>query len=62
MAGKVYAKQVVDLNSATTVEGSDINIEVKDGNVILDGNSTVTKTDIKTSNGVIHVIDTVLMP
>lgn len=62
VAGKVYAKQVVDLNSATTVEGSDINIEVKDGNVILDGNSTVTKTDIKTSNGVIHVIDTVLMP
>jgi uncharacterized surface protein with fasciclin (FAS1) repeats len=62
VAGKVYAKQVVDLSSATTVEGSDIAIEVKDGKVVLDGNSTVTKTDIKASNGVIHVIDTVLMP
>ena len=62
VAGKVYAKQVVDLNSATTVEGSDIAIEVNDGKVVLDSNSTVTKTDIKTSNGVIHVIDTVLMP
>ena len=62
VAGKVYAKQVVDLSSATTVEGSDIAIEVKDGKVVLDGNSTVTKTDIKASNGVVHVIDTVLMP
>ncbi len=62
VAGKVYAKQVVDLSSATTVEGSDIAIEVKDGKVVLDGKSTVTKTDIKTSNGVIHVIDQVLMP
>lgn len=62
VAGKVYAKQVVDLSSATTVEGSDIAIAVKDGKVVLDDNSTVTKTDIKTSNGVIHVIDSVLMP
>lgn len=62
VAGKVYAKQVVDLSSATTVEGSDIAIEVKDGKVVLDANSTVTKTDVKASNGVIHVIDTVLMP
>lgn len=62
VSGKVYAKQVVDLDSATTVEGSDISIVVKDGNVILNGNSTVTKTDIKTSNGIIHVIDQVLMP
>ena len=62
VAGKVYAKQVVDLSSATTVEGSDIAIAVKDGKVVLDDNSTVTKTDIKASNGVIHVIDSVLMP
>lgn len=62
VVGKVYAKDVVELSSATTVEGSDIAIEVKDGQVILDGNSTVTKTDIKASNGVIHVIDQVLMP
>jgi len=62
VSGKVYAKQVVDLNSATTIEGSDIAIEVKQGHVILNGNTTVTKTDIKTSNGVIHVIDQVLMP
>lgn len=62
IVGKVYANQVVELSSATTVEGSDIAIEVKNGQVVLDSNSTVTKTDIKTSNGVIHVIDQVLMP
>ncbi|MFV0543725.1 MAG: fasciclin domain-containing protein [Marinicella pacifica] len=62
VSGKVYAKDVVELSSATTVEGSDIAIEVKDGQVIIDGNSTVIKTDIKASNGVIHVIDQVLMP
>lgn len=62
IVGKVYANQVVELSSATTVEGSDIAIEVKNGQVVLDSNSTVTKTDIKTSNGVIHIIDQVLMP
>ena len=62
VSGKVKAKDVVTLSSATTVQGDDVAIMVKDGSVILNGNSTVIKTDIKTSNGVIHVIDTVIMP
>jgi uncharacterized surface protein with fasciclin (FAS1) repeats len=62
VAGKVEAKDVVGLSSATTVQGSDISIMVKDGGVILNNNSNVVKTDISTSNGVIHVIDTVIMP
>ena len=62
VAGKVEAKDVVGLSNATTVQGSDVSIMVKDGSVILNSNSTVVKTDIGTSNGVIHVIDTVLLP
>ena len=62
VSGKVKAKDVVTLSSATTVQGDDVSIMVKDGSVILNGNSTVIKTDIKTSNGVIHEIDTVIMP
>ncbi len=62
VSGKVKAKDVVKLSSATTVQGGDVDIMVKDGSVVLNGNSTVVNTDIKTSNGVIHVIDTVIMP
>ena len=59
--GKVMADEVVTLKSATTAEGSDIIIALADGNVMID-NATVTATDIETSNGVIHVIDTVILP
>jgi uncharacterized surface protein with fasciclin (FAS1) repeats len=45
----------------STVEGSDAELAVSDGSVTYAG-ATVTKTDIKASNGVIHVIDTVVMP
>lgn len=62
VAGKVMAADVVNLESAKTVQGSDIKIEVKDGSVILNGDSKVVTTDIETSNGVIHVIDTVILP
>lgn len=58
--GKVMAADVVKLKSAKTVEGQSIVIDTSKG-VKVDG-ATVTKTDIVTSNGVIHVIDTVLMP
>jgi transforming growth factor-beta-induced protein len=61
VAGKVTAADVVKLRSAKTVQGQEIKIKAKDGQVMLDG-SNVVKTDITTSNGVIHVIDTVLMP
>ena len=59
--GKVMAKDVVKLNKATTVEGSDVAIAVSGGTVTVD-NAKVIKTDINSSNGVIHVIDTVILP
>lgn len=62
VAGKVMAADVVKLDSAKTVQGSDIQIEVKDGSVMLNGASNVVTTDIETSNGVIHVIDAVILP
>lgn len=61
VAGKVYAADVVKLQAATTVNGSDVAIEVNDGGVRID-NANVIKTDIGASNGVIHVIDTVILP
>jgi len=59
--GKVKAKQVTKLSGATTLNGQRVDIAVSEGAVTID-NATVTQTDIKCSNGVIHVIDTVLMP
>lgn len=60
VAGKVMAADVVTLDSATTVQGSDVAITA--GDTVKVNDATVTQTDIETSNGVIHVIDTVLMP
>ena len=62
VSGKVKAKDVVNLTEATTVQGSNVDIMVKDGGVVLNGSSNVITTDIGTSNGVIHVIDTVILP
>jgi uncharacterized surface protein with fasciclin (FAS1) repeats len=59
--GKVMAADVVKLKSAKTVQGQSVKIKAKNGKVMID-KSSVVKTDIETSNGVIHVIDTVLMP
>jgi uncharacterized surface protein with fasciclin (FAS1) repeats len=61
VAGKVMAADVVKLTSAKTVQGQAVSIEVKDGKVYVDGAQVVT-TDIKASNGVIHVIDAVILP
>ena len=58
--GKVMAAQVVNLTSAKTVNGQAITISTGDG-VKVDG-AKVLKTDIETSNGVIHVIDSVILP
>jgi len=60
--GKVMAADVVNLTSATTLQGSDISIKVEDGKVYLNDNVQVILTDIEASNGVIHVIDAVLLP
>jgi len=59
--GKVTAAQVVGLTSATTAQGSDVAIKVADGSVMIN-DALITATDIETSNGVIHVIDTVILP
>jgi len=59
--GRVLASDVVTLSDAQTLNGQQIDIVVKDGNVMID-NARVVKTDIETSNGVIHVIDTVILP
>lgn len=61
VAGEVTAEQVVTLDSATTVNGQDVAISV-DGEQVMINDATVTTADIKTSNGVIHVIDTVILP
>ena len=61
VAGRVMAKDVVKLHEAKTVDGQDVKIMVEGGNVMVD-NANVTKTDIQCTNGVIHVIDTVLIP
>jgi uncharacterized surface protein with fasciclin (FAS1) repeats len=60
---KAMAADVVKLDgqSVKTVEGKSAKVEVKDGHVMING-AKVIKTDIECSNGVIHVIDTVLLP
>ncbi len=55
------AADVMKIKSAKTVQGQNVKVKVKKGKVMID-KSTVVKADIMTSNGVIHVIDTVLMP
>ena len=59
--GKVTAAQVTKLKSAKTVQGSEAKVAVNGGKVMID-NANVVKTDIMASNGVIHVIDAVLVP
>ena len=61
VAGKVTAAQVTKLKSAKTVQGSEVKIEASGGKVKID-NANVVKADVMASNGVIHVIDTVIMP
>lgn len=59
--GKVMAADVVKLKAAKTVQGKSAKITVKGDKVMVDG-ANVVKTDIMTSNGVIHVIDAVILP
>ena len=59
--GKVMAKDVVNLSSAKTVNDQSVTIKTSGKNVMVD-NANVVKTDIMCSNGIIHVIDTVIMP
>ena len=59
--GAVTAEQVVGITSAETVQGDTIDISVVDGQVKID-EATVVTADVMADNGVIHVIDTVIMP
>lgn len=61
VSGKVLAADVVGLDSATTLQGTDVTVRVEGDSVFIN-DSQVIITDIETSNGVIHVIDAVLIP
>ncbi|NNE35926.1 MAG: fasciclin domain-containing protein [Rhodothermales bacterium] len=61
VSGRVAATQVVTLTSATTLQGQNVTIEVVDGSVFING-ARVTTVDVEADNGIIHVIDAVLLP
>ncbi len=61
VAGDVTAAKVVKMSSAKTLDGQDLNVMVNDGTVMIN-DAKVIQADVMASNGVIHVIDTVLIP
>ena len=61
VAGRVMAKQVVGLKGAKTINGQRVDIKADDSTVMVDG-AQVTTTDIQCDNGVIHIIDSVILP
>ena len=61
VTGKIMATEVMKLNSAETVQGEAVMIAIDDGNVMIN-NAKVAMPDVEASNGVIHVIDKVLLP
>ena len=62
VSGSVTSDKVVELTSADSVEGTPIAIAVKDGSVYLNDSAKVVTPDVLASNGVIHVIDKVILP
>ncbi|MBD0345657.1 MAG: fasciclin domain-containing protein [Coleofasciculus sp. Co-bin14] len=60
VSGKVLSSDVVKLDKATTVEGSDVKVDASNGVKV--NNATVVTPDVEADNGVIHVIDSVLLP
>jgi uncharacterized surface protein with fasciclin (FAS1) repeats len=61
VSGKVPAAKVLQLDSAKTLQGTDVTITQKDGAVMIN-TAKVVKTDVMCSNGIIHIIDAVLLP
>ncbi|MCH7412999.1 fasciclin domain-containing protein [Belliella sp. R4-6] len=61
VAGKVYSKDLSDGMAAKTVQGAEVKISLKDGKAMVN-NANVTTADIEASNGVVHVIDSVILP
>lgn len=62
IAGNHPASEVVTMTSAATVNGANVAIDASSGSVRLNGSATVTTADVQASNGIIHVIDAVLLP
>lgn len=61
ISGNITSDQVVKLNSATTIAKADVSVTVIDGKVYINDSQVIT-ADVHASNGVIHIIDTVLIP
>lgn len=61
VSGKVTAKQAVAVGKATTLQGGTVTVDIADGRLTVT-RAAVTKTDVAADNGIIHVIDRVLMP
>lgn len=62
VSGNVPAKTAITLDKATALNKKDITLEVKDGSLTLNGDSKVALADVEATNGVIHVIDAVILP
>jgi uncharacterized surface protein with fasciclin (FAS1) repeats len=62
VSGKVPAKTAVTLDKATALNKKDIKLAVKEEKLTLNGSAKVTTADVECSNGVIHIIDTVILP
>jgi len=62
VSGKVPAETAVKLDKATALSKKDIKLAVKDGTLTLNDSAKVTTADVDCSNGVIHIIDTVILP
>jgi len=62
VSGEVTSADVADLESAATVQGEDIQISVDDEGNVMINDANVVEVDLMGDNGVIHVIDAVLMP
>jgi uncharacterized surface protein with fasciclin (FAS1) repeats len=60
--GELSAQDVLDSDTISTLQGSDIEVSTEGDTVLLNGTVEVSETDIPASNGVIHVLDGVLMP
>lgn len=61
VSGKIMAADVVNVKKAKTVQGQSVKVTIKEGSVYID-KAKVVATDIETSNGVIHIIDSVVVP
>lgn len=62
VSGRVFSGDVVGINAAETVQGSEIEVSVDMGSVMLNDSAEVVQTDVLATNGVIHVIDAVILP